>query len=149
MFGGFLVDALGDHSGLCSEEQVIGGDLENVVHVDGAQDDRATNGDAAAAEAGAGASGDDGYSEVGCPAEDISDLLGRAGKHDGFGRAMERGSAVEAVGVKVLGGGEDVVFRQECDERFEAFGREGHERTGWWEATDDARWVDAENGSMR
>ncbi len=61
VFGGLFVDALGDDSWLGSEKEVVGGDVEDLVHVHGAEDDGAWGGDATAAESGSGASGDDGY----------------------------------------------------------------------------------------
>lgn len=97
--------------------------------MNGAQHDGAWDGYAAAAKSGSRTAGD--YRDfVGrSPSEHCGDLLSGARKNDGVGGAMERGCSVEAVGVEVLGGGEDVGFRQDCDERFETFGREGHVRT--------------------
>ena len=76
MFGGLFVDALGDDTGLGSKKEVVGGDIEDLVHVHGAEDDGAWGGDATAAESGSGAAGDDGDFVGGGPAEDVGDLLG-------------------------------------------------------------------------
>lgn len=60
MLGCFFVDALSDDTGLGSEKEVVWGDIQNLVHVNGAQDDGFWDGDASPAEAGSGATGDDG-----------------------------------------------------------------------------------------
>ena len=52
MLGCFFVDALSDDTGLGSEKEVVWGDIQNLVHVNGAQDDGFWDGDASPAEAG-------------------------------------------------------------------------------------------------
>src|SRR5690606_15060456 len=59
MCGGGFVDLLGDGSGLGAECEVSGVNLQNAVHLHGAENDRVVRRNAAAAQASAGSPGDD------------------------------------------------------------------------------------------
>ena len=96
------VDGGGDHAALGADGEIRRVDREDFIQARQTQDNAAFRRDAAAAEAGAGAAGDDRHAEFVGQLHDRGDFLGRSGQHDDPDRALERGGAVETVRDGVL-----------------------------------------------
>mgnify|MGYP000194211418 CR=1 FL=1 len=108
------VDGGRDRAALGTDGEVGGVDRENLIQSGEAEDDAAFRRDAAAAEAGAGAAGDDRHAVFVGQLHDRGDFLSRARQYDDADRALEGGGAVETVRDGVLrrrqhlGGADDV-----------------------------------------
>ena len=71
-------------------------------------------GQAAAAQAGAGAARDDGGLGLVGQLQHADDLLGGLGEDDAAGHLLQRGGAVEGIGDEVFLFGQDVIGAQEA-----------------------------------
>jgi hypothetical protein len=104
-------DAVGDveidDAGLDDDAGVGEIDFEDAVHAGEADDDAIGYGERAAAQAGAGAAGNEGNAFAMAEAEDGLHFLRRRGEKDGLGHGTEIGEGVSVVGVELLGGSDD------------------------------------------
>ena len=98
-----------DDAGLDDDAVVGEVDFEDAVHAREADDDAVFDGERAAAQAGAGAAGDEGDAFAMAEADDGLDLFGGGGEDDGEGHDAEIGEAVAFVGAEFLGGGDEAV----------------------------------------
>ena len=108
-----------DDAGFHGDAGVGDVDFEDAIHARETDDDAVIDGERAAAESGAGTSGDEGNAFAMAEAEDGLHLLGSGGQEDGGWEDAEVGEGVAFVGMEFFGGGDEGVRAEEGAELLE------------------------------